>query len=381
MSNSSLVNYTRISPNKTNPRNHKIDRITIHHMAGNLSVETCGNVFAPSSRQASSNYGIDSDGRVDMYVEEKDRSWCSSSKANDHRAVTIEVADDGRNPWHCSDAAMNTLVELCADICRRNDIPKLIYTGDTRGNLTMHKWFAATDCPGSFLESRFQWIADEVNKKLGASTAPSPSVPEIDNKTTYAVQKGDTLYGISKKFNMSVEQLKSLNGLVSNTIYVGQVLKVSVSTTSQTTPPAPSTKPNPVKPSGNQIVKDGQIHARNFAAKGLGADGIRGANTVKAGIKVLQQAMNLDYQAGLAIDGIWGRKSEAALGRHTVRRGEKQYMVTALQILLMLKGYYCNGVDGHFGAGCEKAVRQYQADHGIGVDGIAGYKTFKSLIS
>ena len=381
MSNSSLVNYTRISPNKTSPRNHKIDRITIHHMAGNLSVETCGNVFAPSSRQASSNYGIDSDGRVGMYVEEKDRSWCSSSKANDHRAVTIEVADDGRNPWHCSDAAMNTLVELCADICRRNDIPKLIYTGDTRGNLTMHKWFAATDCPGSFLESRFQWIADEVNKKLGASTAPSPSVPEIDNKTTYAVQKGDTLYGISKKFNMSVEQLKSLNGLVSNTIYVGQVLKVSVSTTSQTTPPAPSTKPNPVKPSGNQIVKDGQIHARNFAAKGLGADGIRGANTVKAGIKVLQQAMNLDYQAGLAIDGIWGRKSEAALGRHTVRRGEKQYMVTALQILLMLKGYYCNGVDGHFGAGCEKAVRQYQADHGIGVDGIAGYKTFKSLIS
>lgn len=179
MSNSSLVSYTKISPNKTVPRNHKIDRITIHHMAGNLSVETCGNVFAPSSRQASSNYGIGSDGRVGMYVEEKDRSWCSSSKANDHRAVTIEVADDGRNPWHCSDAAMNTLVELCADICRRNGIPELIYTGDTRGNLTMHKWFAATDCPGSFLESKFQWIADEVNKKLGVSS--SPSIPEIDN--------------------------------------------------------------------------------------------------------------------------------------------------------------------------------------------------------
>ena len=91
--------------------------------------------------------------------------------------------------------------------------------------------------------------------------------------------------------------------------------------------------------------------------------------------------MNLDYRAGLAVDGKWGRKSEAALGKHTVRRGEKQYMVTALQILLMLKGYYCNGVDGHFGSGCEKAVRQYQADHRIGVDGVAGYKTFKSLIS
>ena len=113
---------------------------------------------------------------------------------------------------------------------------------------------------------------------------------------------------------------------------------------------------------------------------GLGADGIRGPRTKEAGIRVLQQAMNLDYGAGLALDGKWGKKSESALGKHTVRRGEKQYMVTALQILLMLKGFYCNGVDGHFGAGCEKAVRQYQADHGLTVDGIAGYNTFKSLI-
>lgn len=377
MSNSSLVSYTKISPNKTVPRNHKIDRITIHHMAGNLSVETCGNVFAPSSRQASSNYGIGSDGRVGMYVEEKDRSWCSSSKANDHRAVTIEVADDGRNPWHCSDAAMNTLVELCADICRRNGIPELIYTGDTRGNLTMHKWFAATDCPGSFLESKFQWIADEVNKKLGISS--SPSIPEIDNQTTYAVQKGDTLYSISKRFNMSVDQLKTLNGLVSNTIYVGQVLKVS----GTASVPTPAPQPAPPKPSGNPIVKDGQVHARNFAAPGLSADGIRGVNTKKAGIKVLQQAMNLDYRAGLAVDGIWGTKSERALGRHTVRRNERQYMVTALQILLMLKGYNPHGVEkpGIFGGGCEEAVRQYQSDHGLSVDGIAGYNTFKNLIS
>ena len=167
MSNSSLVDYTKISPNKTSPRNHKIDRITIHHMAGNLSVETCGNVFAPSSRQASANYGIDSDGRVGLYVEEKDRSWCSSNKANDHRAVTIEVADDViGNGWHSSDKAMNKLVELCTDICKRNGIAKLNYTGDTNGNLTMHKWFAATDCPGAFLEGKFSWIAEQVNKKL-----------------------------------------------------------------------------------------------------------------------------------------------------------------------------------------------------------------------
>lgn len=171
MSNSSLVDYVKISPNKTSPRNHRIDRITIHHMAGNLSVETCGNVFAPSSRQASANYGIDSDGRVGMYVEEKDRSWCSSNKANDHRAVTIEVADDQGGPnWHSSDKAMNKLVELCADICKRNGISRLNYTGDTNGNLTMHKWFAATDCPGAYLESKFSWITDQVNAILSGKT-------------------------------------------------------------------------------------------------------------------------------------------------------------------------------------------------------------------
>lgn len=179
MSNSSLVDYVKISPNKTSPRNHKIDRITIHHMAGNLSVETCGNVFTPSSRQASANYGIDSEGRVGMYVEEKDRSWCSSNKANDHRAVTIEVADDQGGPnWHSSDKAMNKLVELCADICKRNGISRLNYTGDTNGNLTMHKWFAATDCPGAYLESKFPWIADQVNVILsGKSNTSTPSTP------------------------------------------------------------------------------------------------------------------------------------------------------------------------------------------------------------
>lgn len=176
MSNSSLVDYVRISPNRTSPRRNKIDRITIHHMAGNLSVETCRNVFAPSSRQASSNYGIGSDGRVGMYVEEKDRSWCSSSSANDHRAVTIEVADDViGNGWHSSDAAMKKLVELCTDICSRNGIARLNYTGNTSGNLTMHKWFVATDCPGAYLESKFPWIAEQVNNLLAGGNYTPPS--------------------------------------------------------------------------------------------------------------------------------------------------------------------------------------------------------------
>lgn len=176
MSNSSLVDYVKISPNRTSPRRDSIKKITIHHMAGNLSVETCGNVFAPASRQASSNYGIDSKGRVGLYVEEKDRSWCSANGANDHQAVTIEVADDKiGNGWHSSDAAMNKLVELCTDICERNGIKQLNYTGDTSGNLTMHKWFVSTDCPGAFLESKFPWIASEVNKRLSATTVKKPT--------------------------------------------------------------------------------------------------------------------------------------------------------------------------------------------------------------
>lgn len=134
-------------------------------MAGNLSVETCGKVF--HTKKASANYGIGSDGRVGMYVEERNRSWASSSADNDHQAVTIEVANDQiGGDWHVSDKALMKLIDLCTDICKRNGIKSLNFTGDTSGNLTMHKWFAATACPGPYLESKFPYIAAEVNKRL-----------------------------------------------------------------------------------------------------------------------------------------------------------------------------------------------------------------------
>ncbi|MEG1884385.1 MAG: N-acetylmuramoyl-L-alanine amidase, partial [Clostridia bacterium] len=187
MSNSSLVNYTKLSPNCNKPRNQKIDTITIHHMAGNLTVEQCGAVFAPASRGASSNYGIGTDGRVGLYVDEANRSWCTSSGANDHRAVTIEVANDNTTTWHVSDTALAKLIDLCVDICKRNDIRKLNYTGDKTGNLTMHKWFAATACPGPYLESKFPYIAQQVNAKLMAAQTPAtPTTP----KKYYRVQLG-----------------------------------------------------------------------------------------------------------------------------------------------------------------------------------------------
>lgn len=129
------------------------------------------------------------------------------------------------------------------------------------------------------------------------------------------------------------------------------------------------------------LVEAGQIHCNNFCGAALNADGIRGAATVKGGIMALQQAMNLDYGAGLSVDGIWGSRTEAALGGHTVRLGEVQYMVTALQILLLLKGYDPNGVEspGSFGGGCRQAVIRYQSAVGLDADGIAGYHTFRSL--
>lgn len=185
MSNSPLVDFTLISPNSTNPRKSKIKKITIHHMAGNLSVESCGNVFQNKSRKASSNYGIGTDGRVGLYVDEKNRAWTSSNADNDNQAVTIEVANDGRAPdWHVSDVALAKLIELCVDICQRNGIEKLNFTGNRSGNLTMHKYFTATACPGPYLESKFPYIANEVNKRL-----ENVEKPTTQNKL-YRVQCG-----------------------------------------------------------------------------------------------------------------------------------------------------------------------------------------------
>jgi hypothetical protein len=166
MSNSPLVSYTLISPNKSK-RTAKIAKITPHHTAWVVDVETLGASFANPSRKASSNYGIGNDGRIAMYVPEDYRAWTSSSSANDNVAVTIEVSNSatGGN-WPISNEAWDSLVALCVDICRRNGIEKLSFTGDKSGNLTMHKMFAATNCPGTYLGGRFPELAETVNKIL-----------------------------------------------------------------------------------------------------------------------------------------------------------------------------------------------------------------------
>lgn len=167
MAISKLATYIQLSPNYTKMTNKKNKKITIHHVAGITNVKALGGLFANPSRQASSNYGIGNDGNIGCYVDEDNRSWCSSSRANDEQAITIEVSNSTLGPdWKVSDKAMAALIELCVDICERNGIEELNFTGDATGNLTMHKYFAATACPGPYLESKFQWIADTVNAKL-----------------------------------------------------------------------------------------------------------------------------------------------------------------------------------------------------------------------
>ena len=180
MSNSPLVVYTKLSPNHSGKRTKKIDTITIHCMAGNCSVETCGNLFANSARQASSNYGIGTDGRIALYVDEANRSWCTSSNANDQRAVTIEVANNGGAPdWPVSAKAYAALLDLVTDICKRNGIKRLVWSTRKNDrvnhlngcNMTVHRDYANKSCPGNYLYNRHGQIAAEVNKRLGITDA------------------------------------------------------------------------------------------------------------------------------------------------------------------------------------------------------------------
>lgn len=191
-SNSPLVDYTCISPKKSSRNGHAIDTITIHCVAAQAAVETLGRLF--QTKEASSNYGIGSDGRVGMYVEEKDRSWCSSNGDNDRRAVTIEVASDNTHPYAVNNKAYAKLILLVTDICKRNGIKKLVWSTNKSDrinhrngcNMTVHRDYANKACPGDYLYSRHGQIAAEVNKKLAAEQEEE----EVRYKTINDVPKG-----------------------------------------------------------------------------------------------------------------------------------------------------------------------------------------------
>ena len=214
-SNSSLATVTMISPNRTPNRNHAIDTITIHCFVGQVTAKRGCEVFQPSSKGASCNYVVGYDGSIGLCVEEKDRSWCTggykklngvnvpirvngiSGSSNDYQAVTIEVASDSTHPYAITDKAMAALIELCADICRRNGIKKLLWSGDknlvgnpAKQNLTVHRWFANKACPGDYIYQRLGDIAAKVNAKLGA-TGTAPATPASNVPYTVRITATD----------------------------------------------------------------------------------------------------------------------------------------------------------------------------------------------
>lgn len=188
MSNSPLVTYTNISKNKNSPRNHAIDTITIHCIVGQWTAKQGCDYFATTGRECSANYVVGKDGSIGLSVDEKDRSWCSSNAANDHRAITIEVASDTTHPYAVTDKAYAALLDLVTDICKRNGIKQLLWKGDKsligqvdKQNMTVHRWFANKACPGDYLYNKHSEIAAEVNRRLGnaggTSTPTNPSTP------------------------------------------------------------------------------------------------------------------------------------------------------------------------------------------------------------
>lgn len=231
MSNSPLVSYTKISPNKSSPRNHKIDTVTIHCVVGQCSVETLGNVFAPTSRQASSNYGVGVDGRIGMYVEEKDRSWCSSNAANDNRAITIEAASDTKEPYAVNAKAYAALIDLLVDICKRNGIKELVWSTNKADrvnhkngcNMTVHRDYANKSCPGTYLYERHAQIASEVNKRLGSTNIkPAPEKPSV---SLYRVQTG--AFKVKANADAMLTKVKA-KGFDTYMVKVGDLYKIQV---------------------------------------------------------------------------------------------------------------------------------------------------------
>lgn len=258
-SNSPLISCTKLSPNNSGQRTHKIDRITPHCVVGQATAERIGEIFATKARQASCNYGIGKDGRIALIVEEKDRSWCSSSKENDQRAVTIEVASDSKSPYAFRQEAYSALINLCIDICKRNGKSKLLWFADKKKTLeynpadnemllSVHRWFANKSCPGPWMYARMGDLAEKVTDALAGKkidvTAPK------DTKKFATLRRGD--------------------------------------------------KGEAVKTMQRMLIKCG------YSCGSSGADGIFGANTLAA-LKAFQKA------AGLTVDGLYGPASKAAL--------------------------------------------------------------------
>lgn len=232
-SNSPLATATVDLKAKSNPRKNStynktgsITKITVHHMAGRMTGKACAEMHARGDRKASANYYIGFDGDICLGVEESRRAWTSSSAVNDYVAITIEVSNDcNGEPWTVSEKSFKALIDLCTDICVRNGIKQLNFTGTKDGNLTMHRYFSKTACPGEHLASRFPEIATQVNANLSAGMIV---VSPVSGAEYYIVKKGDTLTKIGFINGISLAQIRELNPMIKdlNKIFVGQKVRI-----------------------------------------------------------------------------------------------------------------------------------------------------------
>lgn len=332
-SNSPLTSYIKISPNKTSPRNQPITKITIHHMAGIMSVEDFGKLVANTAREMSSNYCIGSDGRIGLFCEEKDRSWCSSSPWNDNRAITIEVSNCATtSDWPISDVVYNSLIKLCADICKRNGIKKLEFTGDKNGSLTYHYMFWSTACPGPWIKNHTSDICNKVNAILAGNTSTNTSTNTNTIKEVYRIRKSwkDSTSQIGAYSSLDNAKKACKEGYSvfdsrGNTVYSN--VKNNTNTTTTTKP--------------------------------------------KADILGLQKILNVGG-AGLVLDGILGSKTLASVKKYTVVQGDTGNLIKWVQTRLNQLGYSCGAPDGIAGALTMSAIAKFQKANNLGVGYLGG---------
>lgn len=389
--NSSLVTYTRISPNKTSPRNHVIDTITIHCIVGQWTAKQGCDFFDNPFRNASCNYVVGKDGSIGLCVEEKDRSWCTSTASNDHRAITIEVASDTTHPYAVTDKAMAALIKLCADICKRNGIKSLKWSTNKNDrvnhlngcNMTVHRDYVAKACPGEYLYSRHGYIADEVNKLLGVKTNNTSTTTSTSTAKTYTVVSGDTLSKIGSKTGVNWKTIADLNGIKSPYIVkVGQVLKLSegtvttqTNTSTSTTPSTTTTTSVPltITQSKKEIQKFLNTYYGSEIKKVIGAllsiDGDIGTKSKMALAIAMQVELN-KLGANIAVDGKFGSKSATAWNNcvGTLKSGSKGIFVTLWQCVLVSNNYDPKGIDGSYGNGCKNATNALFSKIGLSKD-------------
>ena len=307
MSNSSLVNMTMLSPNHSGHRNQSITKIAIHHTAGAVSAATIGQIFRPTSRQASCNYGIGNDNKIVLCVDEANRSWCTSSSWCDNRAVTIEVANsaNGGN-WPVSDRTLATLIDLVTDICRRNGIRNCTYTGGKDGVLQKHEWYANTNCPGPYLGSKFSYIASEVNKRLSGNSSSSGGT---STSSLYRVRKSwsdsKSQKGAFRDFDNAK---KCANANVGYKVFDANGNEVY---------PNKSTSSKSIDTIAREVISgnwgNGSDRANRLRAAGYDYDAVQSrVNEILSGTNSIPSGKSIDEVAREVIRGDWGNGQDRA---------------------------------------------------------------------